>query len=121
LLNRASGTAHHQLAGLVNKAGTVKGIQLAGLVNIAESSDYPIALLNFVKQGKKSLAFQLNESAFTHVVFRSGGRVLYGVMGAGYKGWGTQPIYSFETGIGWYLVDRTTYSMDMELVAQAIS
>ena len=121
LFNRASGTAHHQLAGLVNKAGTIKGLQLAGLINIAESSDYPVALLNFIKQGKKTLALQLNESAFTHMVFRSGGRVLYSVLGAGYKGWGTQPMYSLETGIGWYLIDRSTYSMDMELVAQAIS
>src|SRR5690554_734093 len=121
LFNVASGKAHHQVAGLFNKAGNVEGIQLAGLMNIAESSDYPVALLNFIQNGRKSLALQLDESAFTHMVFQSGGRVLYGVLGAGYKGGGNSYVYSLETGLGIYVLDRARYSMDIELVAQMMS
>jgi len=120
IFNKASGTTQQQVSGLVNKAGTVKGIQLAGLVNIAESSDYPVALLNFIENGKKSLALQSDESAMMHIIFRSGGRVLYGVLGAGYKAWGA-PVYSLETGLGIYLVEHSKYTMDMELVAQVMS
>lgn len=38
-----------QVAGLVNIAESVKGVQIAGLVNIADHSDYPIGLINIIK------------------------------------------------------------------------
>ena len=121
IFNRASGTAHHQVAGIINKAGEVKGIQLAGLINIAESSDYPVGLLNFIKDGNKSLSVQLDESAFSYLTFRSGGRVLYGLLGAGYGRWSSEPVYSLETGLGIYLLDRSIYSMDLEVVGQVMN
>lgn len=118
--NRASGTARHQVAGLINKAETVKGVQVAGLINIADHSDYPIALLNFIKSGKKSLTLQIDESAFSSFVFRSGGRVLYGLLGFGYGSWASS-MYALEVGLGGYVVDRPAYSMDVELVSHVIS
>jgi hypothetical protein len=121
IFNRTSGTAHHQVAGIINKARDVKGIQLAGLINIAESSDYPLGLLNFIKNGKKSLALQLDESAFSYLTFRSGGKVFYGLLGAGYGGWFSDSVYSLEAGLGAYLVDHPVYTMDLEVVGQVMS
>src|SRR5690606_1244054 len=84
-------------------------------------SDYPVGLLNFIKNGKKSLALQLDESAFSHLTFRSGGRVLYGLLGVGYGGWSSEPVYSLEAGLGAYLVDHPVYTMDLEVVSQVMS
>jgi hypothetical protein len=120
ILNKVSGTARHQVAGLINKAGNVQGVQLAGLINIAKSSDYPIGLLNFVEDGKKSLTLQIDESGLSSFAFRSGGRALYGLLGLGYGG-RSSSVYAFEAGLGWYVVDRPAYSLDVELVSQFIS
>ena len=121
IFNQASGTAQHQVAGLINKAGEVRGVQLAGLINIAESSDYPIGFLNFIENGRKSLTLQMDGSAIASLAFRSGGRVLYGLLGAGYGGWSYGSLYALETGLGAFLVNRPAYSLDLEVIAQMIS
>jgi hypothetical protein len=118
--NKASETTHHQVAGLINQAGIVKGVQLAGLINIAEQSDYPIGLLNFIENGKRSLTLQIDESAFSSLVFRSGGRVLYGLLGLGHGRWSSS-MYGLQVGLGGHVVDRPVYSMDVELVSHVIS
>jgi hypothetical protein len=83
LINNSKETIGSQIAGIANIASKVHGIQFAGLFNVADSSDYPIALINFIKNGKKSLAVSTDEFLFTHVDFRSGGRVFYGLIGGG--------------------------------------
>src|SRR5690606_15274903 len=118
LLNHSPGEVGHQVSGLFNKAGSVRGIQFAGLLNIAESSDYPIGLVNLIKNGQKSLTLGADESSFAHLTFRSGGRKLYGLLGLAYQiSAGTAP-YAFEIGFGLHNFEKNRYSMDTEFVTR---
>ncbi len=74
-----------QFGGLFNKAKNVCGVQFAGLVNIANRSDYPIGLVNIIKEGEMGVALGYNELGTASLTFRSGGRVLYGILGVGYN------------------------------------
>lgn len=85
LANVARDVDGFQLAGLVNKAANVRGVQMAGLVNIAEHSDYPVGLVNIIKDGEMGVAAGYNEIGTVSLTFRSGGRVLYGIVGAGFN------------------------------------
>ena len=74
-----------QFAGLLNVARTAKGVQFAGLLNVAEESDFPIALVNIIKQGTKGIALTHDVLGNRLVAFRSGGRYGYGIVGVGYN------------------------------------
>ena len=74
-----------QFAGLANVARTAKGVQFAGLLNVAEESDFPIALVNIIKQGTKGIALTHDALGNRLVAFRSGGRYGYGIVGVGYN------------------------------------
>lgn len=74
-----------QFGGLFNIARQVEGVQFAGLVNIAESCDYPIALLNIIRDGEYALGVSYNETGTILLTFRSGGRITYGILGVGYN------------------------------------
>ncbi len=74
-----------QFGGLFNKARNVNGIQFAGLLNIADHSDYSIGLVNIIKDGEMGVAVGYNEIGTVSLTFRSGGRVLYGILGLGYN------------------------------------
>lgn len=74
-----------QLAGLINIAKEVSGVQFAGLLNIADRSDYPIGLINIIKEGEMSIAAGYNEIGTAGITFRSGGKVTYGILGVGYN------------------------------------
>ena len=84
-INKAGDVKGMQCAGFLNMAQKVKGLQLAGFLNIADSSDYPVGIINLVKNGEKSIGLSSDESLNTIVSFRSGGRVLYGIVGLGYN------------------------------------
>lgn len=103
LFNKAS-EVHSQLAGLFNKATRVKGVQLSGLVNIADSSDYPIGFINVIGNGEMNLGLSTDESLNTIAFFRSGGRVLYGIIGIGYHLGSSRHLYALQTGIGAHLL-----------------
>src|SRR3546814_10372838 len=103
-MNRARGETGTQIAGLFNEAGHVKGVQLGALVNMADSSDYPIGLVNLVKNGSKSLTAGVDESGLTQLTFRSGGRVLYGLIGVGYYLNGNPMTYDLDAGLGVHLM-----------------
>lgn len=107
-----------QVAGLVNRAETVQGVQLAGLVNIADSSDYPIGLVNLIKQGAKSLALESDERGRIGFHFKSGGRVTYGSVGLGYAAGGLQLCYSLQAAIGAHLLTGRRFGLDAELVSK---
>jgi len=118
LFNVAENVKGIQLAGIVNIAGKVSGVQLSGLINVADSSDYPIGLVNLVKNGNKSFAIELNESGVTQLTFRSGGRVLYGLLGAGYQ-LNDEPMrYVLEAGIGIHLWQTRRFALDAELASR---
>jgi hypothetical protein len=100
LLNKAE-DVNTQVSGFMNIAKNVKGVQLAGLINIADSSDYPIGILNFVKNGEKSISLTVDETATILASFRSGGRVLYGILGIGYNlKSDNKSLYALEAGLG---------------------
>jgi hypothetical protein len=112
--NIAKETVGTQISSIANFASKVKGIQVAGILNVADSSDYPIAIINFVKNGKKTLGLSTDEFLFTHVDFRSGGRVLYGVVGCSFQFSGEPAKYGLETGLGAHLVNGRHFIMDTE-------
>jgi hypothetical protein len=116
LLNSSKEKAGSQVAGIANIASKVHGIQIATLFNVADSSDYPIALVNFIKNGKKTLAISTDEFLFTHVDFRSGGRVLYGLIGGGYKFTNKPARYIIDFGFGAHIKNGTHFTTDAEFV-----
>jgi hypothetical protein len=117
IANRSAGLAGSQLASIFNLATKVKGVQF-GLVNIADSSDYTIGLLNFIKNGEKSLALSIDENLFTHFDLRTGGRVLYGIVGIGHK-FGTDAINNtLDLGFGAHLVNKPRFYLSAEYVTQ---
>jgi hypothetical protein len=83
---------------------------------VADSSDYPIALINFIKNGKKSLAVSTDEFLFSHVDFRSGGRVFYGLIGGGYKFTNKPARYMADFGFGAHIKNGTHFTTDAEFV-----
>jgi hypothetical protein len=85
LANIAGDVDGFQLSGLFNVAKKVCGVQFASLVNVAEESDYPIGLVNIIKEGEMGIAVAYNEIGTASLTFRSGGRVMYGILGFGYN------------------------------------
>lgn len=99
-LNKAE-NADVQVSGFINIAKKVKGVQVAGLINIADSSDYPIGLINIVKGGERQVSLTIDETATTVATFKSGGRILYGILGVGYNLKNNpDPLYALQAGIG---------------------
>ena len=82
--NHAGDVQGMQLAGLYNVAGRVRGVQI-GIVNVAESSDWTLGLVNIVRDGLMILGLQYDAAGSAMLAFRSGGRHLYGILGAGYN------------------------------------
>jgi len=120
LLNKA-GDANTQVAGLVNVAKKVKGVQLAGLINIAEESDYPIGVLNIIKEGEIQLGLAVDETGGALVTFRSGGKVLYGLLGIGYHFGHEEARYMLEGGIGAHVVATGAFRLNVELASAAMT
>lgn len=120
LFNIAKDVHGAQLAGLVNKAGWVKGIQL-GVFNIAESSDYPIGLVNIIKDGEMSLGVGTDEDLSTFVTFRSGGKVLYGILGIGVNPQYERIRYGAEGGIGAKLITRNNFRLAAEIASTTLT
>ena len=89
-----------QLAGLFNVGGQVRGVQIAGLVNIAQSSDCSIALINILGDGEMGIGIAYNEIGNITATFRSGGRVVYGILGAGYNFQFNDGVAILEGGFG---------------------
>ena len=74
-----------QFAGVMNIAKKVKGVQFATLLNIAEESNFPIAFINIIKNGKMGVALSYDMLNNTMLSFRSGGKYTYGILGVGYN------------------------------------
>jgi len=108
-----------QLAGIMSRAGKVNGVQLAALVNLADSSDYPIGLVNLIKNGHRNLSIEGDEQGYLRLSFRSGGRVLYGIIGLGYGLAGQQLPYQVQTGIGARLITGALVGLNAELTGRA--
>lgn len=114
LFNAAKDVSGLQIAGLFNKAQNVKGLQLA-VVNIAESSDYPIGLINIIKDGEMSLGLTYNEIGNTVLSFRSGGRILYAILGIGYNHKLADQSFMTEAGIGAHIPVSARFRINNEI------
>ncbi|WP_221393696.1 hypothetical protein [Dyadobacter sp. NIV53] len=120
-LNKSK-NANAQVAGFMNIAKNVKGVQVAGFMNIADSSDYPVALINFIKNGEKSVGISVDESLTSITTFRSGGRVLYGIVGVGYNfNDGDKSFYALEAGLGAHIPVVRNFRVNAEIVNQTLS
>lgn len=117
LFNRSAGPTGSQLSALVNTAKKVKGFQFA-LVNVADSSDYAIGILNFIKNGEKSIALSTDQTLYTHIDFRSGGRVLYGLLGVGYKAVNNRAKYALDIGLGAHIINHRKFFLNTEYASQ---
>jgi hypothetical protein len=110
--------AHHvrgiQVAGFINVAKAVDGMQVSGFINIADSCDYPIGLINIMKKGEKAIGVSVDETQTVLVSFRSGGRVLYGIVGAGYNFKTNKSYYAQEAGIGAHLFTWRHFRINAE-------
>ena len=74
-----------QFAGVMNIAKKVKGVQFATMLNVAEESDFPIAFINIIKNGKMGVSLSYDNMNNTMLSFRSGGKYTYGILGIGYN------------------------------------
>jgi len=122
LANIAGNINGVQIAGLFNKAKDVKGVQIAGLLNIAENSDYPIGLINIIKNGEMGIGISYNEIGSAVLSFRSGGRVMYGIIGMGYNHKSvSDESFVFEAGIGAHINCSPAFRINTEIKTQDIS
>lgn len=115
VMNRSKDEVGSQLAGGMNIAKKVRGVQLA-VMNIADSSDYPIGVFNWIKNGYRQLSVGIDESRFMYLNFKSGGRVMYSVLGIGTYLDDHNFKYGVEAGIGAHLIQRTKFTLSTELV-----
>ena len=120
-LNKSKNT-NAQIAGFINIAKDVKGVQIAGFMNIADSSDYPIGLINIIKNGEKSIGLSVDETLTSITSFRSGGRVLYGIIGVGYNFKNSDhSFYALEAGLGAHISIVQNLRLNAEIVNQSLS
>ena len=113
-INVAGDVKGVQVAGFINIAKKVKGAQIAGFINIADSCDYPIGIINIVKNGEKSIGFSIDETLTTMATFRSGGKKLYGILGAGYNFKSKMPLYAMEAGMGLHVPLSRYFRINLE-------
>lgn len=112
-----------QVAGFVNVAGEVKGAQICGFINIADSCAWPVGLVNISRTGEQFIGVTINDNSTTIISFRSGGKYLYGIIGAGvnfsYKRY--EPLYAAEAGLGGHIPISKTFRLNAELSVVSLS
>lgn len=113
-INVAKDVDGAQVAGFINVARKVSGPQVAGFINIAEHSDYPIGIVNIIKDGDKGIGFTIDETQTTLLSLRSGGRALYGILGIGINFKQFDPLYGLEAGIGAHLIKAGAFRLNIE-------
>lgn len=122
IANMAGDVNGFQLAGVFNKAKKVKGVQFAGILNIADESDYSIGLINIIKNGEMGIGISYNEIGSTVLSLRSGGRLLYGIIGLGYNHRSVSPAsFVFEAGYGVHINFSEKFRINTEAKAQLLS
>ncbi len=111
-----------QAAGFLNKARNVSSVQLSGFMNIADSSDYPIGLINIIRTGEKAIGVTVDQNLTSMLAFRSGGRVLYGIVGVGgnFKNY-DDPVMAIELGLGAHIHITRHFRINTEAVMSGLS
>ena len=113
-INLADEVKGTQIAGFINVAKKVKGAQVAGLINIADSSEYPVGIINIVKNGEQAIGTTLDETMTNLVTFRSGGRHLYGIIGTGINLKEDNTLFALETGMGLHIAIAKNFRVNAE-------
>ena len=117
--NMAENLNGFQIAGIFNKAKNVNGFQIAGILNMADHSDYPIGLVNLIKDGEKGIGISYNEIGSTGLSFRSGGKVMYGILGLGYNYRSiSKQSALIEAGIGAHINYSPTFRINTEITSK---
>jgi hypothetical protein len=117
--NMAEDLNGFQIAGIFNKAKNVNGFQIAGILNMADHSDYPIGLVNLIKDGEKGIGISYNEIGSTVLSFRSGGKVMYGILGLGYNYRSiSKQSALIEAGIGAHINYSRTFRINTEITSK---
>lgn len=119
-INTAKDVKGSQFSGFINIAKKIKGAQIAGFINIADSSDFPIGIINIIKNGEKSMGLSIDENQTTMLSFRSGGRILYGILGLGYNFKNDDAVFAAEAGLGAHLLNFHPFRLNTELVASSL-
>lgn len=120
-INTARDVDGAQVAGFINVARKVKGVQIAGFINVADSSDYPIGIINVIKKGEKAIGVSVDETGTTMATFRSGGRVLYGMVGAGINNYKGDGLYAIGAGIGAHMVLSKHFRINFEAALNTLT
>jgi hypothetical protein len=119
-INVAQDIDDSQFAGFINIARKVKGAQFAGFINIADSSDFPVGIINIIKNGEKGIGATFDDSQTGMLSFRSGGKILYGIIGLGYNYRNVDEVYAFEAGIGAHLLHHKPFRLNIEAVTSTL-
>jgi hypothetical protein len=113
-INIAGNVDGAQMAGYINIAKKVKGVQISGFINIADSSEYPIALINVIKNGEKYLGVTTDDNLSTIVSLRSGSKKVYGIIGAGYNFKNTNEVLVIQYGLGAHFFTKNNFRLNTE-------
>lgn len=120
-INIAENVDGAQVAGFINIAHKVKGPQIAGFINIADSSDCPIGLINIIRNGEVAIGAMMNETGTTLFTFRSGGKKLYGIIGAGGNITKDYRAYAMQAGLGMHIPVTRAFRFNAELTVTTLS
>lgn len=110
-----------QFGAVFNKARKVRGMQIGTILNIAEESDYPLGLINIIKNGDMGIGLTYSEAGSTVVSFRSGGRVLYGIVGIGFNHKAKKEKFVTEGGFGAHIPVVDWFRFNAELVGTSVT
>jgi len=113
-MNMANDVEGTQMASFLNIAKKVKGAQISGFLNIADSSEYPIGLVNIIGNGEKFLGVTTDDNLSTLVTLRSGSKKLYGILGLGYNFKNEKDLLAIHYGIGAHLVNYKNFRLKAE-------
>lgn len=113
---------HTQVSGFLNIAGEVKGAQVSGFMNIADSCAWPVGFVNISRKGEKYIGVTVDDNLTTMVAFRSGGKYLYGIVGAGANfSYNNEPLYALEAGIGGHIPLGKSFRINAEISTTTLS
>lgn len=112
---------HAQVAGFVNVAREVKTVQVAGFINIADSCAFPIGLVNISRKGEKYIGVTVDDNLTSMVAFRSGGKYLYGIIGAGANFSYNEPVYGLEAGLGAHIPIAKIFRINTEITTTSLT
>ncbi|MBS1771911.1 MAG: hypothetical protein JST82_03565 [Bacteroidetes bacterium] len=114
-------TVNTQISGFINVAKVAK-VQMSGFMNIADSCDYPIGLINIIKKGEKAIGLSIDANKTVMASFRSGGRVLYGIVGLGYNYKDPNiDLYAFEAGLGAHFYISKNVRLNVEATSTSFT